>query len=73
MCWVPDEILVDVSEHRERLLAIKRGERTWEEVRAWAAQLEADLAHAAAATRLPAEPDRAAINDFLVRTRRDHL
>ncbi|GIH06537.1 nucleotidyltransferase [Rhizocola hellebori] len=67
------QILVDMSEHRDRLLAIKRGEWSWEEVRALAAQLEARLAQAMATTLLPAEPDRAAINDFLVRTRRDHL
>ena len=67
------QILVDVSEHRARLLAIKHGEWSWDEVRAWATELEADLARAAATTCLPAEPDRAAINDFLVRTRRDWL
>jgi predicted nucleotidyltransferase len=67
------QILVDMSEHREDLLAIKRGEWTWDRVRAWASRLETDLARAAAGTGLPVEPDRAAVNDFLVRTRRDHV
>jgi predicted nucleotidyltransferase len=67
------QILVDMSEHRERLLAIKRGEWTWDEVRTLAAQLETELGRAAATTSLPAEPDRAAINHFLVRTRRAHI
>jgi predicted nucleotidyltransferase len=67
------QIMVDMSEHRERLLAIKRGEWTWDRVRAWATGLETELARAAEATSLPAEPDRAAVDDFLVRTRRDHL
>lgn len=66
------QILVDMSEHRSRLLAVRHGQRSWDEVRAWAVQLEAELARAAATTRLPVEPDRAAVNDFLVRTRRDH-
>ncbi len=64
------EILVEVTEHRAALLAVRHAERSWEEVRAWAAQLEEDFARAAAATHLPADPDRPVINDFLTRTRR---
>jgi uncharacterized protein len=67
------EILVDVSTHRDRLLAVKRGERSWDEVCAWASTLEAELRAAADRTTLPAEPNRAAVNDLLIRTRRAHL
>jgi hypothetical protein len=58
---------------RDRLLAVKRGEVSWDEIRAWASALEDELDRAAQATTLPAEPDRPAVNDFLIRTRRDHL
>ncbi|MFD0384358.1 DNA polymerase beta superfamily protein [Streptomyces stramineus] len=61
---------VDVGEHRERLLAVKRGEVTWPEVEAWLRRLEAETAAAATATPLPAEPDAARVEDFLVRVRR---
>jgi predicted nucleotidyltransferase len=64
------EILVDVSADRDRLLAVRAGEVGWDEVRAWADRLQADLAGAAERTALPAEPDRAAVADFLIRTRR---
>lgn len=67
------QILVDVGEMRDRFLAVKSGELSWDEIRAWASTLEADLAQAAARTSLPDEPDRATINDFLIRTRRANL
>jgi predicted nucleotidyltransferase len=61
---------VAVGHHRERLLAVRRGELTWEDVLAWRAELEAGLERAAAATTLPSEPDRAAAEAFLIRARR---
>jgi uncharacterized protein len=61
------EILVD------ELLAVKRGERSWDEVEAWAARLGADLERAATMTTLPPEPDRLAVNEFLGRVRRAHI
>lgn len=64
------EVLVDVSAHRDRLLAVRAGARSWESVAGWAADLRADLDAAARETALPVEPDRAAVADFLVRTRR---
>jgi hypothetical protein len=62
-------LVVDVGEERERLLAVRRGEVPWARVRAWARGLEAEVDRAAARTPLPAEPDRAAVEDFLVRAR----
>lgn len=67
------KVLVDVSEHREPLLAVKRGQRTWPEVLEWASTLENELSEAAQNTVLPAEPDRDAVSDFLTRTRRANL
>jgi predicted nucleotidyltransferase len=64
------EILVDVSAHRDRLLAVRAGEVPWAAVQKWAAELRADLGAAAKRTALPAEPDRATVEAFLIRTRR---
>jgi uncharacterized protein len=64
------EILVDVSAHRDRLLAVRFGDVSWAGVQSWAAELQADLAAAAERTALPAEPDRATVEAFLIRTRR---
>ena len=63
------EVLVDVSTRRDELLAIRRGERTWAEVTARAADLTARLAEAQAGTALAAEPDRDAVDRFLVSVR----
>ncbi|MEV0584851.1 nucleotidyltransferase domain-containing protein [Nonomuraea sp. NPDC050310] len=65
------EPLVRVGEDRERLLAIRRGELTWAEVDAWRAELTTGLSRAAG--HLPAEPDRAAVEAFLIEVRRAAL
>jgi predicted nucleotidyltransferase len=67
------EVLVDVAEHRDRLLSVRRGELGFTEVLAWATHLEERLRAAGEATSLPDEPDRAAVDAFLVRTRRASL
>ncbi|CAM5742100.1 hypothetical protein SHIRM173S_00118 [Streptomyces hirsutus] len=63
-------LTVDVGEHREPLLAVKRGEVPWSEVEARMARLEQEAAEALHRTPLPAQPDRRRIEDFLVRVRR---
>jgi hypothetical protein len=63
-------VLVDVRDHREVLLSIKRGERTWEEVATMRAQRSEALQAAASRTTLPEEPDRQRVDDFLIRARR---
>ncbi|GLY03102.1 nucleotidyltransferase domain-containing protein [Actinoplanes sp. NBRC 101535] len=60
------EVLLDMTPHRDRLLAIKRGEVPWTEVTSWADRLIGELTVAAATTRLPATPDRVRVNDLLV-------
>jgi uncharacterized protein len=51
---------------RSRVMAIRTGERTFEEAVAEIADVEQRLAHALEETSLPAEPDRAAVDRFLV-------
>jgi len=67
------EILVGVEHLRDRLLAVRRGELPWEQVAAWAAELLADLADAAAGTRLPQHPDRDAVDRLLAAVRERNL
>jgi hypothetical protein len=64
---------VRVDEHRERLLAIRRGERPWDETEAWRLSLHAEFDRALAATALPERPDYERANGFLVKARRAAL
>jgi uncharacterized protein len=66
-------VLVDVSAHRDELLAVRRGGVAWAEVAARADALRLDLDAALAETVLPASPDRAVVEDFLVDVRRSSL
>ncbi len=61
---------VDVGSHRERLLAIRRGEMPWAQVDKWCLALQSELDAAYAATPLPDQPDHAAANRFLLKARR---
>jgi hypothetical protein len=58
-----------VTEHRERLLSIKRGEMPWPEVNAWRLALHQAFDAAYAASALPERPDSAAVDAFLIRAR----
>jgi hypothetical protein len=59
-----------VEEHRERLLAVRRGEVPWEEVNAWRLRLHREFDAAVATTRLPKRPDYERANSYLLRVRR---
>ncbi len=61
---------VRVEAHRDRLLAVKRGEAVWPEVDAWRQELHRDFEHALAETKLPERPDYEAANGFLIQSRR---
>lgn len=61
---------VRIEEHREQLLAIRRGEVPWEQTEAWRLQLHAEFDQAFAATRLPERPDYERANRFLLKARR---
>ncbi|MFE7776658.1 DNA polymerase beta superfamily protein [Streptomyces sp. NPDC057445] len=63
-------LVLDVGDGRERLLAVKRGEVPWPEVESWMSRLADEADMAATRTPLPAGPDRARVEDFLIRTRR---
>jgi uncharacterized protein len=63
-------IPVRMTEHRDRLLAIKRAEMPWAEVNAWRLELHQAFDAAFAATRLPERPDYDRVNAFLLRARR---
>jgi len=62
---------VQVEAHRERLLAVKRGELPWAEVDAWRKELHRDFERALAETKLPERPDYEAANRFLIKARRE--
>lgn len=55
---------------RERLLAVRRGELSWEACNAWRLELHAELDRAFSRTALPERPDYAAADALLVRARR---
>ncbi|MFD9355020.1 DNA polymerase beta superfamily protein [Streptomyces sp. NPDC060031] len=63
-------LTIDAGAHRDRLLAVKRGELAWSEVDAWMTRLTTQADAALTTTPLPAAPDRPRVEDFLLRTRR---
>ncbi|MEO7300906.1 MAG: nucleotidyltransferase domain-containing protein [Verrucomicrobiota bacterium] len=62
---------VRVEAHREKLLAVKRGELPWAELDAWRKELHHDFEHALTETKLPERPDYEAANQFLIKARRE--
>lgn len=65
------DLMIDVGDDRERLLAVRRGEVSWPEVVAWHDALLAELDSTRCA--LPATPGKTAVDDFLIDVRRAHL
>jgi uncharacterized protein len=63
-------VLVDVGEHRERLLAVKLGEMSWAELDSWRLQLHTEFDRVFQASRLPERPDYERANAFLVHARK---
>jgi len=61
---------VDVAEHRDLLLAIKRGEMEWDEVNRLRLDLHKRFDEALTNTKLPEKPDYERANDFLIKARR---
>jgi predicted nucleotidyltransferase len=61
---------VHVGEHRDRLLAIRRGEVPWEEIDRWRLDLHRTFDEAFTRTSLPDRPDFDGANAFLLRARR---
>ncbi|MDX3850623.1 DNA polymerase beta superfamily protein [Streptomyces sp. AK02-01A] len=63
-------LVIDVGTDRESLLAVKHGEVPWSEIERRMDRLVAEAEAAAARSPLPAEPDHARVEDFLIRARR---
>jgi len=63
-------VAVQVGDHRERLLAVRQGEVTWEDTEEWRLQLQEQFESAWQTTRLPDRPDYDRANRFLVKARR---
>jgi uncharacterized protein len=61
---------VRVEEHREKLLAIRRGEVPWEEVEDWRKRLHYEFNTASGETSLPERPNYEEANAFLIEARR---
>jgi uncharacterized protein len=64
-------IPVKVETHRDRLLAVKRGDVPWEEIDAWRLELHRDFEQALSTTTLPERPNYESANDFLIEVRRE--
>ncbi|MFJ2823782.1 DNA polymerase beta superfamily protein [Streptomyces toxytricini] len=62
---------IDATPYRDRLLAVRRGELSWSEIDAWATRLSAESDAALPHSPLPETPDRAAVESFLHRARRE--
>ncbi len=61
---------VEVGRDRDALLAIKRGELSWDELERWRYRLHAEFEDAFRNTKLPDRPDYDAVNQFLIHVRR---
>ncbi len=59
-----------VTEHRERLLAIRDGQMPWDEVESWRKELHAGFEREFERTKVPERPDYEKANQILVRARR---
>ena len=66
-------VTVHVENHREQLLAIKRGDMPWEQTERWCLALHQEFDSALGSTKLPERPDYERANAFLIRARRSAL
>lgn len=64
------ELCLDVGSARPRLLAIKHGQMTWDDVEAWRRELQKDFDIAITESPLPETPDYHRVNQFLLDARR---
>ena len=64
------ELVVNIEQHREKLLTIKRGELIWESVNDWRLLLYKEFEEAFAETKLPERPDYERVNAFLLKARK---
>lgn len=64
------ELNVKVSQNRDKLLEIKRGEMLWESVNDWRLLLHREFEVAFTQTKLPEKPDYEKVNKFLIKARK---
>lgn len=64
---------VRVEEYREKLLTIRQGEMSWEDVNAWRLSLHQEFDAAFSSTTLPERPNYEKANDFLVKARQSMI
>ena len=64
------ELVLRVGEHRAQLLAVRDGDVPWKDVVKWVEDLRDRTARAVLRSPLPAVPDIAAVQDWLVSVRR---
>lgn len=64
---------VRITPYRDKLLAIKKAELTWEEVDRWRLNLHKKFNQTLEKTSLPERPDYATANDFLIQARRSQV
>lgn len=62
-------VQLDVGDHRDRLLAVRRGELTWDEVSTWHDALSVRMEDALRRSPLPDEPDTRRVEDWLYSVR----
>lgn len=62
---------VKIDDNRDRLLAIRNGKTSWDEVNNWRLELHSQFAAAFDQTKLPERPDYEWTNNFLIRARRE--
>lgn len=67
------KLTVRVGEHRDALLAIKRGECSFAQTESWRKQLQIEFEQALNQTSLPDRPDYERANAFLIEARRRAL
>ena len=63
-------LMVDAGPYRERLLAVRRGESSWDDVERWRLELHAGIDDALARSPLPAVPDVLRVDNWLQSVRR---
>lgn len=61
---------VKVSEHRDRLMAIRQGKIAWDEINGWRLELHKRFDRAFETTSLPDRPNYEWANNFLIRSRK---
>ncbi|MCC3770544.1 DNA polymerase beta superfamily protein [Streptomyces sp. UNOC14_S4] len=66
-------VRIDAGPYRERLLAVRRGELSWDEVRAWREDLAVRLDRALTTSPLPEHPDADRVENWLISVRRRSL